>query len=184
MTKKARTIGVIAIITVLFAGTAIAQGYGRHDGGMPGGGMPGGGMDNGTGPMVGNIVRLLWALDLTDAQQDEIESIMTNARNQMEELREDATEQNGRDEFMTLFTSATLTVSDLEEQFGNSSNKLEEMQSIMFQAIVDIHDVLTDEQLADLAELADNLPDHRGFGDRGDNSGPAGGIHGSRSTHR
>ncbi len=176
MTRKTKIIGIMVLVVTLLAGTVLAQGYGRRGGGMRGNGMGGNGMNGyGAGPMGGNIMMALWNLDLTDGQQDEIEAIMTEARDQIEELQENIPENDDRSDFIEVFTSPDLSVADLEEQFGNNSDFMEEMQSIMFQAIVDVHDVLTDEQLVELAELAEDFSTQGGF--RG-GRGPGGGFRG------
>jgi len=60
-----------------------------------------------------------------------------------------------RTPFIELFTSPSFTVSDLEHAADEMDYIREEIQGIAFEAIVDVHDVLTAEQLEDLAGMAE-----------------------------
>jgi len=177
MTGRSRTTAIVVATALLITGAAFAQGMGgtgRGSGGRPGGMMPGGGgMNESFGPGNINAFRMLAGrLDLTDFQKEELETILTDAREDMEELREAAAPSEERVYFMDLFTSPMLTVSDLEENLGGDEELREAGREIIFQAIVDIHDVLTDEQLA---ELADMVEEHAGSGPDGMRSGMMGG---------
>jgi len=95
MTGRSRTTAIVVATALLITGAAFAQGMGgtgRGSGGRPGGMMPGGGgMNESFGPGNINAFRMLAGrLDLTDFQKEELETILTDAREDMEELREAA----------------------------------------------------------------------------------------------
>lgn len=163
MTKRIKITGIIVLAVTLLAGTALAQGYGErgiHGGGPAGGEMMhnagrGPGHDAEFGP--GNLARcrmIFRNLNLTDEQWEEVEYILTNTREQIESIESEVGLQDHRTSFIELFTSYTLTVDDLEETLGVSSETREAMRVVIFEAIVDLHDVLTPEQLDELASIA------------------------------
>jgi len=178
MTGRAKTTAIVVLTALLITGAAFAQGMGgagRGGGGGRSGGMmaAGGGMQDSFGPGNINAFRMLAGrLDLTESQEEEIETILTEVREDMEELRDAAAPSEERVRFMDLFTSSSLTVADLEENLGGNEELREAGRDIMLQAIVDIHDVLTDEQLS---ELADMVEEHAGSGPDGMRSGMMGG---------
>lgn len=167
-----------ALVMLLIAGTAVSQGFGApgmQGGGHPGGMMPGGGrgMEQGFSPEnLGAFRMLAGHLDLTDDQMEEIQTILTDARDDMKALMEDADPPEDRVRFVELFASPTLMVSDLEENLGRDDDLREAGRDIIFQAIVDLHDVLTAEQLEQLAELVE---EHAGAGPGGMGHGMMGG---------
>ena len=70
-------------------------------------------------------------------------------------IMEDAGRPEEHTPFMDIFTSPTLTVSDLEDAMGQMSDVREAVQEVFFEAVVEIHDVLTLEQLDKLAEMVE-----------------------------
>ena len=186
---KARnwTIMATALVGLFITGSALSQGFGppgMYGGGHPGGMMPGGGGGMGqhfSPENLGAFRMLAGHLDLTDEQVDEIQTILTDTREDMQALMEDADPPEERIRFVELFASPTLTVSDLEENLGRDDDLMEAGRDIIFQAIVDLHDVLTAEQLEQLAELVEEYAGaapggmgHGMMGGRGMGSSPQG----------
>ena len=165
MSRKMKIIGIAALAMLLLAGTAIAQGPGGWSPGA--GGSHGGGYEMGTGSggpgqqggfgmeRLEQFRMMFRHIDLTEAQIEEIRSITENAREEAMRIMEEAGRSEDRTHFMDVFTSPTLTVSDLEDTMGQMGEVREAMQDVIFEAMVDIHDVLTTEQLEKLAEMAD-----------------------------
>ncbi len=143
MSRKYKTIGIAVLAIMILAGTALAQG-------------PGGpGQQGGFGMERLEQFRMMFRhIDLTDEQIEEIQSITQAAREEAMDIMEEAGRPDDHTPFMDLFTSPTHTVSDLVEAMGQNSEIREAMQDVIFAAIVDIHDVLTLEQLDMLAEMA------------------------------
>lgn len=150
---KTRTTIIAGLaVVLLLAGTAIAQ-----PGGMSGGSMgdrsmsqhrPGGG-DN----FFQRIMPMMRMLDLTDDQREAIGDIMEEARESLESIR--GTDETGshREEFLELFSSSSLSVSEVETLLNERIEAMEEANVIIAEALVGIHDELTPEQLAALAEF-------------------------------
>ena len=163
MSQKTKIIGLTVLIMILLAGTAIAQNPGGW--GAPGGGPRGGGVEMAPehgGPQGGFGMELLARfrmmfreLDLSEEQIEEIRTITDTAREEAQALMRESGMPEERTPFIEVFTSSTLTVSDLEETLGQNEEVREAMRNIVFQAIVDVHDVLTYDQLEKLAEIAE-----------------------------
>ncbi|MCK5786322.1 MAG: Spy/CpxP family protein refolding chaperone [Candidatus Sabulitectum sp.] len=147
--KRKTTVIATAAAILLLTGAAIAQ-----PGGMPGRGMehqrPGG---QAGGDFFQRMLPMMRMLDLTDDQREAIMDIMEETRNSMESLRgaEEAGDQ--REDFLELFSSPTITTSQVESLLNGRLDKMEEANVIIARALVDIHDLLTAEQLATLAEF-------------------------------
>ncbi len=165
MSGKIKILGIAFLAVMLLCGTAIAQGPGggNHSGSGPhteeselNSGPGEHGRFNGFGPEHFARFRMMFRhMNLSGEQIAEIESIMETARVEISEI----TEESGRPEdpalFMDAFTSPTLTVDDLEEVIGHNAEAREEVQDVFLQAMVDIHDVLTVEQLESMAVMAE-----------------------------
>jgi len=166
---KTLTSTAIALILCLAAGTASAQPP------MGSGGMGPGHM--GPGPMMapdagapgaqgdefpgepGRLLRFLDRLDLSDDQWDQIEDIMDDTRDQIEEIREEMRPEEPLVAFLTAFSSSDLSVTDLEAITDDMDTMRESIREVALEGIVRVHDVLTADQLAEVAELAeDGLP--------------------------
>ncbi|MEN8207628.1 MAG: Spy/CpxP family protein refolding chaperone [Candidatus Fermentibacteria bacterium] len=174
MSVKMKTIGITILALLVLAGTAIAQGPGgwspHADG--PGGrihemgpGAGGPGQQGGFG--IENLARfreMFRHIDLSDEQIEEIRSITETARAESMEIMQEAGRPEDHPSFMDIFTSPTLTVSDLENAVGRMNEVRDEMQAVIFEAIVDIHDVLTLEQLDELSEIAHEHAEGMGHG--------------------
>ena len=167
MSGKMKIIGIAALAMILLAGTAIAQGSGgwspgaggSHGGGYemgPGSGGPGGhGQQGGFGMERLEQFRMMFRhIDLTEEQIEEIRSITENGREEAMRIMEEAGRPEDQTHFMDVFTSTTLTVSDLEDTMGQMDEVREAMQDVIFEVMVDIHDALTTEQLEKLADMA------------------------------
>ena len=165
MSEKMKIIGIAALAMIVLGGTALAQGPGGWS--PPAGGPHGGGYEMGSGPggsgqqggfgmeRLEQFRMMFRHIDLTEDQVEEIRSITETAKEEAMDIMEEAGRPEDHTPFMDIFTSPTLTVSDLEETMNQNSEIREAMQDVIFTAIVDIHDVLTLEQLDDLAEMVE-----------------------------
>ena len=166
MKQKMKTIGVIVITASLLAGTAMAQRFGEHSSsgaGHPGGAMmhdsrgPGGPGGHAGGPGFENFERfrmMFRGLDLTSDQNEQVEGIIADTREEIESIMDAAETSEIRSTFIEVFTSPTLTVRDLEITLGAADEARDAVRDVMYEAIVDLHNVLTAEQLEKLAEMA------------------------------
>lgn len=166
MKQKVKIIGTLAIAASLLAGTALAQGFGDHSpsGSMrPGGAMthgsrgPGGPGNHAGGPGFENFERfrmMFRGLDLTSDQTEQVEGIIADTREEIETIMDAAEPSEMRSTFIEVFTSPTLTVRDLEITLGAADEARDAVRDVMYEAIVDLHDVLTSEQLDKLADMA------------------------------
>jgi len=169
-TKKRTGYTVLSALgfVVLMATLAFAQpdhmGGDRMGGGFAGSPGMGGGFSGapsmGGGPggndQMGGLVRLLSALDLTDAQRLDIGSIVEDARDDMLAVRESVVQDsNPREELMALFVREDISLAEVKDVFDDIDRIQEEIRDIMLEAFVDIHDVLTSDQLAELGRLLD-----------------------------
>lgn len=159
MSGKVKAIGIAAVVLMLAAGTAIAQRPGGWDGPSHGGGFsmgPAHGEPGGVGMQHLQRFRMMFrGLDLTEDQRDEIASIVRDASEEVRDMMAEAEPWEERDTFIETFTSPTLTVADLEESVGRMDEVREGVRDVVFRAIVDVHDVLTAEQLRELADIAE-----------------------------
>lgn len=151
---------------MLAAGTAIAQrpgGWGGHGGGPRIG--PGQGQAEGFGmEQLARFRMMFRGLDLTEDQIEEIRDIVEGTREEVRAILETARPEEDEETFMDMFTSPELTVRDLEDGMGHMDEVREEVRNLVFQAIVDVHDVLTPVQLEELAEMAEEHPHGMGPG--------------------
>lgn len=172
MSGKMKILATLIFVATLAAGAAFAQGGGfpgmmGRDGNRP---MAGFGPEN-----LGAFRMLAGRLDLTDEQTEQIEAILSGTREEIQAILEEAGPPEERPGFLEMFAGEDLTVADLEENFSGMDETREAIRSLAFTAIVEIHDILTAEQLAELAELAGELG---GFG-QGMGGGMMGGGGGS-----
>ena len=168
-TKKRTGYAVLSALgfAALLATLALAQ-PDHMGGGRMGGGFAGGpGMDSAFsgGPGMGNdqmggLIRLLSALDLTDEQRTEIRTIAEEARDDMLAVRESVQGSNPREELMALFVREDISLAEVKDVFDDMNRISEEVRDIMLEAFVDVHDVLTSDQLAELARL---IEEHSGM---------------------
>ena len=171
MSGKMKFVLIVTLVTTLVAARAFAQGpmgEGMTHDMHPGGGAmmheSGPGMGGGFSPENLMAFRMMIRnLDLTEEQQEEIESILTQARTDIESLRSEMGPPEDHTPFIELFTSPTLTVGDLEDALGAMDEVREAMREIVFQAILDLHDVLTSEQLEAISERVAEHGMGRGF---------------------
>jgi hypothetical protein len=96
------------------------------------------------------VIPYLDNLDLTDAQWDEINQIMTDFEEQIAAAREDAGMADPAAAFRQMFASPTLTVTSLEDFAERATVLGDEIRSLHDEALVRIHDVLTTDQLEEL----------------------------------
>ena len=152
---KIRMTRLTTAAVLLLGGAALAQP------GMMSGGMNGpGGMNQhrdmeqqGGGMFLQRMLPMLQRLDLTDEQMTEIHVIMDNAKERLELLREADDHQGMREQFRDLFTSSTITVASVENLLNQRLAAMEDANTIIAEAIVEIHGVLTDEQLQAISDF-------------------------------
>lgn len=144
----------VGAAVLLLGGTAAAQ-PGMMSGGMGDrAGMPGrGGMEEGGGMILQRILPMLHHLDLTEEQGEEIRDIVDGARDRIEDLRDSEMHEGMGEQFRDLFTSSSISVAEVEAILNRRLEFMEQVNSIVADAIVDIHGVLTEEQLQDIADF-------------------------------
>lgn len=168
MSGKMKIVGIAVLAMMMVAGTAMAQGPGgwsspaggSHRGAHEMGPGPGGpGQQGGFGMQNLAQFRMMFRhIGLEEEQISAIEFITETAREEVMAIMEEAGRPDNRASFIEVFTSPTLTVSDLEETMGQMDEVRDEVKYVMFEAMVDIHDVLTAEQLEKLANLVEEHP--------------------------
>lgn len=154
MKKRITMIATIAAI-LLLGGTALAQP------GMMSGGMNGpGGMNQhrdmeqqGGGMFLQRMLPMLQHLDLTDDQMEQVHDIMISARERIESIRGTDDHEGMREQFRDLFTSSSISVAEVEDLLNQRLDSIEEMNTIIAETIVEIHGVLTAEQLQAMADF-------------------------------
>lgn len=173
--KRMQWMFAVAAVLVL-AAPAGAQGCGGMGMGRmeasPGCGMMG--MSGGMGGMCGGmgmgpclmmpgspvpVMMMLGNLDLTDAQVEEIDGIMAEAEERIAAAAEEAGLADPAAAFIEMFSSPTLTVSSLEDLAERATALGDEIRGIQDEALVRIHDVLTSDQLSELAAMATGRDD-------------------------
>ncbi|MEA3265815.1 MAG: Spy/CpxP family protein refolding chaperone [Candidatus Fermentibacteria bacterium] len=170
MKKRITIITVLAAI-VLVAGSAVAQ-----PGGMQGRPMGNNQSRSGAeGDFFQRMLPMMRMLNLTDDQRNAIQDIMEDTRESMERIRGTEDPGSQREDFMELFSSSSLSVSEVENLLNQRIEAMEDANSIIAEALVEIHDVLTPEQLAALAEFNPGSM-NSGIGNRG-HSGANMGVH-------
>ncbi len=168
MKKRTMTIATLAI--VILAGTAIAQPGGA---GMSGrsGEHRGMGQQRPGADFFQRMRPMLGMLELSDTQREEIGEIITTATESIEGIREGTEGSSHRDDFIQMFSSATISATEVEDLLNNRIETMEEMNRIVAVALVDIHDLLTADQLAVLADFEPgSMEMDRGERGRGGNS--------------
>jgi Spy/CpxP family protein refolding chaperone len=146
-------IGTLAAI-LLLGGTANAQPCGMPGGGGMdrddmGGQRPGGPCDG----IFQNMLPMMRMLDLTDDQREAVALIVEGAEDSIEAIRETDETGNLREEFLQMFSASSLSAAEVEAHLNGRLEAMKDMHAILAAALVEIHDVLTAEQLAALAEL-------------------------------
>lgn len=153
---KKITIIAAAAILAAGAGAAAAQpfGHGRPmEAPMHGGHNPAE-----SGPMgeLSGVHRMLAALDLTEEQREEIRNIVDEARSEVRSIMDRTRARDIRQEFLETFTDPDMTEADLDALFTEMRQTRESVREVIIGAIADIHDVLTEEQLQRILELAES----------------------------
>ncbi len=164
MKKGTMTIALLAAL--LLVGTAIAQPAGNS--GRTGNNRnsaeqrPGGNFFQRIRPMLG-------ILELSDDQREDIASIIQDADSSIQSIREAEEHGTHREDFLEMFSSSSITVTEVESLFNERMEIMEEINRICAVALVDIHDVLTPEQLAMLADFEPGSMEMRNHEPRGAN---------------
>jgi|GEM_PF-2435423 hypothetical protein len=164
--KKGLFVTVMAMI-LSFAGLAEAQCCGDDwhggDNGQHGGpswssdcdpfgcGDPGDDFCGATGCYP--VLVLLREMDLTDSQRDEVDAIVEDTQDRVEAAFADAGFENPFDGFLQIFCQPNLSASSLSAFTEKLGQLQETLEGIQYETLVQIHDVLTSEQLAELAGI-------------------------------
>jgi len=165
---KATTATIVAVL--LFAGTATAQPGEMH--GRP---MGGPGMQEPGTEFFQRMLPMIRMLNLSDDQRESIGGIIHDAQASIASTRETTEVVSHGEEFLDLFSSSTLSVSEVEALLNKRVEAMKEVNEAVASALVEIHNVLTEEQLAALREFA---PGSMGVG-----AGPGGGRGGAAHPH-
>lgn len=112
------------------------------------------GMDqHGGGMFLQRMLPMLQHLDLTDDQMEQVHVIMDNARERIDAIRESDEHESMREQFRDLFTSSSISVVEVENLLNQRIDTMEEMNAVIAETIVEIHGVLTEEQLQAIADF-------------------------------
>jgi Spy/CpxP family protein refolding chaperone len=170
-----RTAMITAATALMLAAVASAQPMMGEAGGPRGGGRPR--MSEGAPEMgqLGGFLRLLGALDLTEEQRGEIRTVFEDARDDIRAEIEGTRSDDDRRRMLELFASQDLTETEVLALMAERDETRDRIRGIIARALVDIHDLLTREQLARLAEIVEEGPPAGGS-----HGGPGGGMHGYR----
>jgi len=160
---------------LLLTAAAYAQPMMGETGGPRGGGRPR--MSEGPSEMgqLGGFLRLLRALELTDTQREEVRTVFEDARDDIRAEMESTRSDDGRRRMLELFASPDLSEAEVLELMAEGDETRDSIRRIVARALVDIHDLLTAEQLTRLAEIIEEGPP-----EGGPHGGPGGGFHGYR----
>lgn len=169
MKKTLVVIGLAALAALSF-GLVLAQGPGA---GSPPGDCPHGfdgpGFHHGPGPL-GFGPRMMRALDLTDAQRDQIHQILESHRDQNADLREQM--KAFHEQMRSLWSADQPDKDAILAQWAEGQS----LRAQMFEKTVDVRlavrAVLTPEQLTKLQQMREKM------GERFDGEGPCGGMGG------
>lgn len=125
-----------------------------HGGGP---GAPDGGHGFGMGGTfgLGAAMPVLMRLDLDEEQWNEIEAIMTDAREEIDGLEGASGDPDHMSRFLGAFGSPEVETADFEELVDSMHESRERIMEIEFEALVRIHDVLTDGQLETVRSMAE-----------------------------
>ena len=161
-----RTATIAAVAVLALAASAWAQPMGGPQMGPRGGHTMRSGGSGGPPEMeqLGGFMRALGALDLTEEPRDLVRTIMEDARTQVREIVEGADRPDQRGRIMELFVSESVTESELLDVMSQRDQVRDDVREVMAAALVDVHDVLTAEQLDRLAELLEERMDRGGPG--------------------
>ncbi len=171
MKTRTKTITMLAVAVLVLTGTAFSQPGDMHNRGDMH--SRGNNNDHQSGNMFFQRMRpMLGMLDLSDQQHDAIAEIMENAMESVQDLRAMDENDTHREDFIELFSSSTISVSEVEALLNERIDVMKETNSIMAEALVEVHGVLTEEQLAQLADFEPGSMEEgrRGSDSRGNRS--------------
>lgn len=98
---------------------------------------------------------MLYQLDATPEQRERVKGIMSSAFEDVKTIREN--EQNGREAFVAALSKPTLDRQELESLRKSQLEVFDRMSERMVQAMADAAEILTPEQRAKLAEMAEKM---------------------------
>ena len=123
-------------------------------------------------PVLGTVLMAVSLLDLSDAQQAEIDRVVDNARARLEELSAppDADDETG---FMEYFCSREFTARGMESMMNERLDRMRLANGVVAEALAGVHRTLTPAQLDELQSIHGehrermrnrlmNRPAHRG----------------------
>lgn len=99
------------------------------------------------------VLALLREVDLSDSQWDEVDAIVENTQTRVEEAFTDAGFENPFDGFLQVFCQPSLSASGLSAFTDKLGQLQETLEGIQYETLVQIHDVLTSDQLTQLSRL-------------------------------
>lgn len=158
--KKNNLVLLLTSILIITAGIVLAQDLERsrpheNDPDRFRGEMPG--MQRQRDGIAGGefrpVLMLMSRLDLSEDQKAQVEMFVSDARDEIESIiaSSDISRESSREEFLRLFAQSSITVEDLENVIGQNEDFRNQIRNVILEAIVDIHDVLTEEQLERIA---------------------------------
>ena len=158
MSRKFRRIARIALIPVVLVGlgsaAAFASGFAGHHGG-----------DHHAMAMA-HLDRALDSIDATEDQKTAIQAIVDDAHTQAEELR--AEHEALRERGVAVWTAETLDPAAVEAQRIEMLTLADQGSLLASETLIEVGQVLTAEQRAELAELVHSFHERRrGFAGHG-----------------
>ncbi|AFZ34122.1 protein of unknown function Spy-related protein [Stanieria cyanosphaera PCC 7437] len=111
------------------------------------------------GPM-----RLFEQLNLTPEQSEQIETIKQNSQADHETLREEL--RQAKDQMRSLLASSDTSVEQLRQQQQQVQNLEQQLKNQKFETMLQMREVLTPEQLTQMADLIEQHHQRRGMRDR------------------
>lgn len=124
---------------------------------------------------LGGFTRLLGTLDLTEEQRGEIRTVFEEAQDDIRAAIEGTRSDDGRHRMLELLASPEPSEAEVLELMAERDETRDSIRRIVARALVDLHHLLTEEQLARLAEMVEEGPSAAG-----PHGGPGGGMHGYR----
>jgi len=161
MKAKNTIIGALAAV-LLLTGTATSQPEANSRGHMRSGDMGEQRPGNPGGDFFQNMLPMMRMLDLSDDQRNAISEIVQSANDSLEAIRESNEPGSHREEFLQLFSASSISVSEVENLLNDRIEQMKQANAVIAEALVDIHGILTTEQLAALAALDPDALEMRG----------------------
>ena len=108
----------------------------------------------------GGWERMLQQLDLTPEQREKIDEIQAESRREYETLSEEMRDSHQQ---MQSLLSSDASSNELRQQHQQMQRLHQQMSDRRFETMLEIREVLTPEQRAQMAQFRQNRPGNRGF---------------------